>query len=243
MEIRTIRTRAFEPPRDDVYRLIDESVSELKDGDILCVSSKIVAIHQGRCIKITDSVNKDELITKEAERYIPRSRVPHALAVLAIKEHTLIASAGIDESNGHGYYILWPEQPYAFARELRARLKEKWNLNNLGVVLTDSHTIPLRYGVVGISIGFAGLHPVKSYVGTADIFGRPFHMSRTNVVDAIAAIAVLHMGEGNEQTPLAVLRDVPHVTFSEQNEEAALLVPPEDDIYRPLLDCFSESNE
>jgi F420-0:gamma-glutamyl ligase len=38
-------------------------------------------------------------------------------------------------------------------------------------------------------------------------------MTKVNVADALAAAAVLVMGEGSEQTPLVVIGDVPFVTF------------------------------
>ncbi|MFA5954932.1 MAG: coenzyme F420-0:L-glutamate ligase [Patescibacteria group bacterium] len=243
MQIYTIATRAFLPPKDDLFDLLDESVTDLRDGDVLCISSKIVAIHQGRCLKIDSSIDKDELIAKEAERFVPRSRVPGALAILTMKEHTLIASAGIDESNGNGFYILWPEHPYAAAREVWSHLRKGRNIENIGVIFTDSHTMPLRSGVTGISIGFAGFYPVDSYIGKNDIFGRPFSMSRTNVVDAVAAAAVLHMGEGSEQTPLAIVRGVPHLRFTTDDTSGDLLIDPEVDIYRPLLECFEDAGE
>jgi len=44
-----------------------------------------------------------------------------------------------------------------------------------------------------------------------------------NVADALAAAAVLLMGEGKEQTPLAVLTDLPFVTFQDHNPSPAEL--------------------
>ncbi len=43
------------------------------------------------------------------------------------------------------------------------------------------------------------------------------------------------MGEGNEQTPLAVITDAP-IEFMETkfSDEGFLSMPPEDDIYKPV---------
>jgi len=48
------------------------------------------------------------------------------------------------------------------------------------------------------------------------------------------------MGEGSEQTPLAVIDDAPFVEFQDRDPTVAelepLRVPPEDDLYAPLLE-------
>jgi F420-0:gamma-glutamyl ligase len=58
-------------------------------------------------------------------------------------------------------------------------------------------------------------------------------------MDALAAAAVLVMGEGSEQTPLAVISDLPFVSFQEREPAAEelqqLRIAHEDDIYSPLL--------
>lgn len=58
-------------------------------------------------------------------------------------------------------------------------------------------------------------------------------------MDTIAATAVLIMGEGAEQTPLAVLREIPAVTFVSRDpsadEIAARHTPPEEDMFGQLL--------
>ena len=172
MEFIPIKTRAFLPPKDNIYELLDTFLAELSEGDILLVTSKILAIHQGRCVKITDTLDKDALIMQEAEKHIPRARVPQEHVILTIKQNTLIPSAGIDESNANGFYVLWPVNSNEAAREIWEYARKKWRIAKLAVIITDSHTIPLRYGVLGISIGFFGLRPLKDYRGTLDIFGR-----------------------------------------------------------------------
>jgi len=105
MDFLAIKTRLFLPPQDDLYQLLDQSLTELKDKDVVVVSSRLVAIHQGRCVKVACSTNKDDLIKQEAERF--NQLQPHGLT---IKSQTLTPYAGIDRANGNGYYILWPEE-------------------------------------------------------------------------------------------------------------------------------------
>lgn len=233
-----IKTRKFLPPRDDIYDLLKTSLPKLREGDVLFVTSKIVAIHQGRCVKIEPGVDKDKLIIREAEKYLSRARVPKGYAVLTLKGHTLIPSAGIDESNSNGYYILWPKKPHEAAREICQFLKRKFKLKKLAVVITDSHTFPLRYGVMGISIGFFGLRPLLDLRGQTDIFGRKLKITRVNVVDALAAFAVLLMGEAAEQTPMLVLRGVGLVKFTNRDSYSGLNIPARTDLYYPLLKVF-----
>jgi F420-0:gamma-glutamyl ligase len=76
-------------------------------------------------------------------------------------------------------------------------------------------------------------------VGTKDLFGRALRMTQMNVVDALATAAVLVMSEGSEQTPLAVVGELPFVTLQERDPSPAemqqLQITVEDDLYGPLL--------
>ena len=119
-----VRTRRVMPPKDDLYAVLDDSLPRLHEGDIVFITSKVLAIHQGRCIKIEKGINKRKLVLQEAERYV-ENRTPYWDFILTIKDATLIPSAGIDESNGNGYYILWPEKPFEISEKLHNFLKKK----------------------------------------------------------------------------------------------------------------------
>ena len=242
MQIIPIKTRVMNPPKDDLYDVIDNFCPPLKEGDVFLVTSKILAIHQGRCISIDSVENKDDLIKKEAEVFIPREKCPGEYVILTLKENTLIASAGIDESNANGYYILWPENSEKEAKEICEYLKEKFSLKKLAVIITDSHTTPLRYGVMGISIGAYGLDPLKDYRKEKDIFGRTIKMAQVNIVDSLATMGVLFMGEGAEQKPMVIIREVDLVEFTNQENYKDLLIPAKDDIFYPLLKNFYKKN-
>ncbi len=242
MKFIKIKIRPILPPKTNIYPLFDEYLSKLKDGDVIFITSKILAIHQGRCLKIEPRINKRKLIKQEAEKYII-GRKPAGKFILSIKEHTLIPTSGIDESNGNGYYILWPQKPSLLAREVCEYLQKKSGVKKLAVIITDSHTTPLRYGVTGISIGFFGLDPVYNYIGKEDIFGRKLKSTKTNIVDALAAMAVLLMGEGKEQTPIVILRNAKFINFRRKSTYKRLVIPANQDIYSPLLKIFNKKNE
>jgi coenzyme F420-0:L-glutamate ligase len=240
MQFLKIKTRAMVPPKDNLYQVLDKYLPKLREGDILVITSKVLSIHQGRCVKIEPKTKKDKLIYQEAEKIIPRKQIPNQYVVLTVKGHTLIPSAGIDESNGNGYYVLWPKNINQEAKKICLYLKKKHRIKKLAVVITDSHAIPLRYGVMGISIGFFGIKPLKDYRKTPDIFGRKLRITRTNIVDPLAAIAVLLMGEGCECTPLLVIRGAKLAEFTNRQSFQNLIVPGKIDIYSPLLKVFKK---
>jgi F420-0:gamma-glutamyl ligase len=238
IECLPIKTRPILPPIDDIYPVIDEYLPPLREDDVVIITSKILAIHQGRCVKISDDVRKDALIEQEADYFIPRSEVPFQAATLTIKEHVLIPSAGIDESNANGYYVLWPTEVNTLVKDLCIFLKKKYRLNRLAVIATDSHTTPLRWGVLGIAIGFYGLEPLLDYRGKTDIFGRTLKITQKNIVDALAVMGVTVMGEGSECTPMTIIRGAQCVEFTDEDTYHKLIIPKEKDIYKPLLDRF-----
>lgn len=240
MEIIPIKTRIIKPPKDNIYEVIDEFCLPLQEKDVFLLTSKVLAIHQGLCIPINSIKNKDDLIKKEADVFIPREECPGEYVILTIKNSTLIPSAGIDESNANGYYILWPKESAKEAKKICKYLKKKFSLKKLAVIITDSYTMPMRYGVMGISIGFYGLNPLKDYRGEKDIFGRIIKMAQSNIVDALAVMGVLSMGEGNEQKPMAIIRKADFVEFTDKETYKKSLIPTKEDIYYPLLKNFHE---
>lgn len=231
MVINAIKTRKFLPPEDDLWDLLS-AIKNLKENSVIAVTSKVVSVGEGQCIPISE-IDKDSLIKKEADKYLPRKFVPQELVMYTLKNNMLIAAAGIDESNGDGYYILWPKNPNKSAKNIWRFLKNKFKLKNLGVIITDSRLIPLRQGVVGYSIGYFGFKPIKDYRGKVDLFGREFKMETSNIPDSLATAAVFEMGEGREQTPIAIISDVPFLEFSKR--EISINIEEKEDMFYPLL--------
>lgn len=236
----SIKTRILTPPKDDLISALSDSIRKLPEKSILAVTSKIVSIGQGRCILISDYPNKDDLIKKEADLYLPREFTPNGWVMHTIKNNLFIPTAGIDLSNGNGYYILWPEDPMAAAEEIRFFFKKKFNLKDFGVIITDSHSMPLHRGVVGITLGFAGFSPLKDYRGEKDIFGKEFYVEVANIADMLSSAAILAMGEGGEQTPAALMSDLPFVDFVEKYKESkksysSFNVPIDEDLFGPFI--------
>lgn len=237
MKFIPIKTESFLPPKDNIEKAL-RHLPKLDNGDIIFITSKILAIHQGRCVKITDKVDKNELIEREAEYLLPLNPTAKHKMRLAIKNHVLIPSSGIDESNGNGYYILWPRNVNSELKRIHQLLTKQNNIKNLGLVATDSHTTPLRRGVSGISMGLFGFEPVKDMRGTKDIFNRKLKYTQINIVDALTSTAVLLMGETNEQTPVVLLKNAKNIQFTTKHTYQKIAYPLKDDIYFPLLKNF-----
>lgn len=239
MIITPIKTRKLIPPKDDLLSVIKKSIPSLKEKSVLVVTSKVVSIWEGRCIAKELVPDKDKLIIAEADLYLPRSG-PFEWVMHTIKNNVFIPTSGIDESNGNGFYILWPKNAKRTAKKLYGWVRETYQVRECGIIITDSHTIPLRRGVMGISLAHYGFSPLKDYRGKEDLFGRELVITQTDIADGLAASAVLAMGEGNESTPLAVITEAPFVQFCEKPRVSrkpfsSFEIHTKDDLYYPLF--------
>ena len=236
MKIKTVKTEKIKPFTKDIFEILDRYLPNLKENSIVAITSKIISICEGSVAKM-DEVKKEELIKKEAEYYLPPNKINGF--TLTLKNNFLIATAGIDESNAAGYYILWPKNPLKSANSIRKYLMKKYSIKKIGVLITDSKTTPLRRGTTGFSIAFSGFIPLKDYIGKPDLFGRLLKVTQANIVDALAATATLVMGEGKEQTPIAIIQEVPFVRFKStqttKKELNSLNIPLDEDLYAPIL--------
>ncbi|OGZ69655.1 MAG: hypothetical protein A3D35_00305 [Candidatus Staskawiczbacteria bacterium RIFCSPHIGHO2_02_FULL_34_9] len=239
MIVKAIKTRRLNPPKDDLISAIKQSIKKVEENSIIAITSKVVSIWQGQCVSMKDC-HKDDLVTQEADFYLPRKVVPGAWCMHTLKNNVFIPSAGIDESNANGYYILWPEKLDETAKKLWLWLKKEYKVKNVGIIITDSHTIPLRRGVLGISLAHYGFNPLKDYRDKKDLFGREFKMTQTNIADGLAAASVVLMGEGAESTPICIIKDIPWVKFTSKPMKykkpfSSFIIKTKEDLYYPLF--------
>jgi F420-0:gamma-glutamyl ligase len=235
MQVQAVKLRKIVPPQDDLYTALTESSLVLEEGDIFCVSSKVVSISEGRCV-LMDGIDKDALIKQESDWYKKAPASARWRSLYTIARGVMIGASGIDESNGFDHYILYPKDPFKSARQLRTFLMKKYGIKKLAVIITDSASILMRRGAVGIALSWDGIDPLRDYRGTLDIFGRPIRIEMANIIDSLAATAVLAMGEGSEQTPIAVIRGTENISF--KNRPASkdqLMIAPDNDIFAPLF--------
>ncbi len=228
MKIKSIQTRIYREG-ENLFKFICVNIPKPKENSVLVVTSKIVALAEKRTAIITDDQTKVRLIKAESDFAMPTK-----YAWLTVKDGMVMAAAGIDESNADGKLILLPKDSFKTATILRRQLRQKFKIKNLGVIITDSRTLPFRAGVIGVALGYAGFKGIRDYRGTPDIFGRKFHFSRTDVADSLAAAAVLLMGEGAERMPLAIAEKT-GVIFCDRIQKRELYIDPQDDMYLPLF--------
>jgi len=237
MNISAFNTEKVTPRSTTLEHLLNSYVLEIHERSVLVITSKIVSLCEGRVIQ-KNHAEKNDFVPQEAEYYLPPSKSKYNIT-LTINHNLLIPSAGIDESNGNGNLILWPEDPQKTANNVRAYLKKRFGLTHVGVIISDSKTTPLRWGTTGTALSHSGFSALNDFIGKPDVFGRLLTMTKVNVMDALASAAVLVMGESNEQTPLAVITDVPFVEFQDRNptdkELKSLYIDLDDDVYEPLL--------
>lgn len=214
--------------------VVKQYLPPLQEKQVVAITSKIVSLCEGLTVPIQDS-SKAALAYQEADFYLKAEDNPYH-QVLAIKDSALIIAAGVDARNTGGYYVKLPNAVRA-ARIVWEYLRSEGN-DEIGVIVTDSHTTPMRTGVTGISLGYCGFVGVNHNHNALDVFGQTMSES-VHVADALAAAAVFAMGETNEQTPLAVISNIPHIQFrsappaEEELREAYL--PLDTDIYAPML--------
>lgn len=230
MNIKAIKTSIFKENQDLMAFIVEFLPTTLPEKSVVVVTSKIVALSEGRTAIAETEEEREALIRSESQWAMKTKYV-----WLTIKDGLVMASAGIDSSNANGKIVLLPKNSFDAAETIRNFLRAQYGVKELGVLITDSRLFPLRNGVVGVALGYAGIKAIVSYKGTKDIFGREFVFERTDVADALATAAVLEMGEGAEQQPLALITEA-NVHFVDITDRNELVIDIKEDLYQPLFE-------
>ncbi|HEV7121763.1 MAG TPA: coenzyme F420-0:L-glutamate ligase [Candidatus Paceibacterota bacterium] len=238
MQVTGIKTRPLIPPQDSLRDALKEAIRfSPKEGDIVCISSKVVSIDEGRTLPIEAVPDKEKLIEQESDFYLKAPKTSRYRRRFTFAKGGMAGSAGIDESNGSEHYILYPKDPFASAKKLRTWLMKEYGVQELAVIITDSTSLPLRRGAIGFALSWDGIDPLRDYRGTPDIFGRLIQVETANLIDAFAAAAVLEMGEGSECMPVAIIRDAKNTVRKNRSprNKTQLIVDPQDDVFAPFF--------
>jgi coenzyme F420-0:L-glutamate ligase / coenzyme F420-1:gamma-L-glutamate ligase len=209
----------------DLAALVAEAAADLRDGDIVVITSKIVSKAEGRVV----TVSRDQAIEAETARVVAR-RGPTTIA--QTRHGLVLAAAGVDESNtAPGTVVLLPEDPDESARRLRKALQARTG-RTVGVIVTDTMGRPWRAGQTDNAIGAAGVTPVRDYRGEADTFGNILEVTVAAVADEIAAAADLVKGK-SRQVPAAVVRGLAALVTEQDGPGArAIIRPADEDMFR-----------
>ena len=203
---------------------------ELRGGDVLVITQKIVSKAEGRLVPIDsdDPAAKVALVEQESVRILRRR------GDLIISETThgfICANAGIDLSKvALGTAALLPVDSDRSARRIRAGLRALLTVD-VGVIISDTFGRTWRRGVTDVAIGCAGVAAVVDLRGTPDANGRDLVATEVCVADELAAAAELVMGK-DRGIPAAIVRGVPQSWLRRASVQAEIVRPPDEDLFR-----------
>lgn len=192
-------------------------------GDIVVVSSKVVAVTEAAAVTLADIVPSPEAVALSQKcnqdprftEFVLRETTRMNGCVVGVSPHVLLTAlqpsgmngrilcpnAGADQSNVEkGAAIGWPVDPAASAKRVS---------NTLGVpvIISDSCCVPGRLGVTAFAIACAGIDPHRSEVGRKDLHNKTMRMTQEAVADQLATAANAVMGNSAQSVPAAIIRD------------------------------------
>lgn len=216
---------------------------ELREGDILVVTQKVVSKAEGLLVDLKSVEPSDiatryalqwgrdprqvEVVLRESARIV---RMDRGLIISQTRHGFVCANAGVDASNvpGDDTVCLLPRDPDASAARLRAELARQAGVE-LAIIISDSFGRPWRQGIVNVALGVAGIAPLADYRGQPDDFGRVMNSSVMAVADEIASAAELATGK-IDRTPFVIVRGYPYQHAA--GSGAQILMDPAADLFR-----------
>ncbi|HUD70314.1 MAG TPA: coenzyme F420-0:L-glutamate ligase [Acidimicrobiales bacterium] len=220
---------------DDLAALLGDAIAEhggdaLEDGDVIVVTSKIVAKAEGRVVRLdpTDVMAKATLVESEATRVLRRRG---DLLITETSHGFVCANAGVDLSNvEEGWAVLLPLDPDRSARRLRADLGRRLGVE-IAVIISDTFGRAWRNGVTDVAIGCAGIAGIVDLRGTPDAYGRILEATEVCVVDELTSAADLIMGKSSN-VPAVVIRGARPEWLREGSVASEVIRTPEEDLFR-----------
>ncbi|MGH9157002.1 MAG: coenzyme F420-0:L-glutamate ligase [Acidimicrobiales bacterium] len=205
--------------------------AELRNGDVVVVTSKVVSKAEGRMVRLSPG---DEAAVHRALIEAESARVLRRRGDLVISEtvHGFVcANAGVDRSNvADGWALLLPVDSDRSARRIRDGLRARTGAE-VAVVVSDTFGRPWRHGLVDVALGCAGIAAVVDLRGTTDTADRVLHATEVAVADELAAAADLVMGKSSG-VPAAIVRGVDPAWMREGSVRAEVVRRPADDLFR-----------
>jgi len=250
LEIFSLKDIPLIEPGDDLNKLILDSIintiEKLVNNDVVLIAQKIISKAENRyvildsvkpskdAIKLAQETKKDprfvELIINNSEKIISSNDnvivTKHNLGFINV-------NAGIDRSNipnASEQVLLLPNNPSASAKVISDFLSNEFNVN-IGVIITDTMSRPLRYGINNFAIGSYNIKTLNNLVGTKDIYGNDLIATEIGVADELAAASGLVMGQAAEMKPVSIIRGLNKVVKSNYKIDD-LFVKESKDFYR-----------
>jgi coenzyme F420-0:L-glutamate ligase len=256
MELLPITTPLLRP-QDSLSEILSVHAT-LQEGDIIVISSKVVATAEDRIFQLSDfpatpkahrwyeetggsrSPEFYEAVLQETKRM--NGAIVNACPGAVLTEvrpeglktgSILTANAGLDESNTtKGTAIGWPGDPVASADRLRNELEKKIG-GRVAIIITDSCCRPRRLGVTAFALTVSGLDPLVSQAGKEDLFGKQLRITTEAVADQLATAANFLMGNAGQSMPAVIIRG--HGLLLSDFSGWVDGIEPEEDLFKGVL--------
>lgn len=226
-----------------VLRAAAKQGEEVRAGDIVVLTQKIVSKAEGREVKLSSvrpsalaktwarQARRDprfiELVLRESSRVL---RMTERALVIETRQGFVCANAGVDHSNvaGSDRVTLLPEDSDASTRRFADAIRKRTGAR-VAVIVSDTWGRPWREGQVNVAIGASGLRVLADWRGRRDTYGRLLSATVLAVADELAAAAGLAMGKV-DQVPVVIIRGY---KFQRGRDSARkLLRPAKHDLFR-----------
>ena len=204
--------------------------AELRSGDVVVVTQKVVSKAEGRleAVDPDDQLSHKVLVERESVRVLRRRG---ELIVSETAHGFVCANAGVDLSNvERGWAALLPVDPDRSARRIRDGLRARAGVD-VAVIVSDTFGRTWRRGVTDVAIGCAGVAAIVDLRGTTDALGRELQVTEVCVADELAAAADLVMGKAAE-VPVAVIRGVDPTWLRDGSIRTEVVRHPSEDLFR-----------
>jgi coenzyme F420-0:L-glutamate ligase/coenzyme F420-1:gamma-L-glutamate ligase len=217
----------------------------IKERDIIVITHKIVSKAEGNVVnldevapskrarEIAQKTGKEpvlvEVILRETKEIV---RLGSNSLITETKNGIVCANAGVDRSNVEGdrNVTLLPKDSDASAKRIREEIRKLAGCD-VAVIISDTHGRPLRMGEINVTIGTAGIKPIRDRRGEKDLFGYVLRIKQTAVADELASAAELVIGQSNEGIPAAIIRGYNYQP-AENAPARELSRPKEKDLFR-----------
>jgi len=225
---------------DDLAAMIAEAI-EIRHGDVVVLSQKIVSKSEGRVValrdvqpskrarELADTLGKDartvQVVLDESTEVL---RAERGVLITRTRQGLVCANAGVDQSNvpGDDVVCLLPLDPDASARSIRTRLP-----GAPAVVIADSLGRAWRLGQADVAIGCAGLVPIDDRRGTRDAGGRELIATMDAIADQAASAAALVRDKAGRDAVVVVRGLERYVTADDGPGAAAIVRPRAEDLF------------
>ncbi|HUG85399.1 MAG TPA: coenzyme F420-0:L-glutamate ligase [Euzebya sp.] len=202
-------------------RMIADAV-DLRDGDVVVVSSKVVAKAEGMLQRPAAGESVEDARRRLTLRDEVLVQTPHVV-VVRTRHGYVCANAGIDASNvGHGELLLLPRDPDTSAAAIRHDLA---GFADVGVIISDTFGRAWREGQTDVALGVAGVAPLRDERGTTDRDGRPLTVTLVAVADQVAGAADL-VRDKAAGIPVVIVRGLGHLVGAGEGAGGAALIRP-----------------